>query len=86
VRAESQPAAAASDAANVTIVRRFLDDVVNGGKIELLDGLWSHDLVWHGGSLGEVHGIDAFRKMLAQAVTGAFTGMKLTVHDIVASK
>jgi len=71
--------------ADVAVVRRFLDEVVNGGRIDLIDQLWAPNLRWHGGSLGEVHGLAAFKTRLAAAAQGAFSGMHLQVHDIFAA-
>lgn len=36
-----------------TVVRGFLDDVVNGGHTDGLDRYRVHDASWHGGSMGE---------------------------------
>ncbi|MEP8849158.1 hypothetical protein ABKU49_05455 [Enterobacter hormaechei] len=47
---------AEKDSANVEIVRQSLELVVNKGVIWLINKLWSHDLVWHGTSLGEIGG------------------------------
>ena len=67
----------------VDVVRRFLDQVVNGGDLTALDDLWAADLVWHGGSLGEYHGIEQFRENMAANAAGAFTGMHLHIDEIV---
>lgn len=72
--------------ANVAIVKRFLDEVVNGGHLELVDQLWAADLRWHGGSLGEVHGIDDYKAGLRAAVGGTFSSMRLDIKDIVAAE
>jgi predicted ester cyclase len=66
------------------VVRRFLDEVVNGGRHELIDELWATDLTWRGGSLGEIHGIGAYKDFMAANATGAFTGMHLVIQDVVA--
>jgi predicted ester cyclase len=68
---------------NGTIVRRFLDEVVNGGSLDLVDELWAPDLAWYGGSLGEIHGIDDYRRILHADAGVAFTGMHLTVHELI---
>jgi predicted ester cyclase len=69
---------------NIAIVRRFLDEVLNGGRRELIPELWASDLVWHGGSLGTVNGIDAYTQML-DASAESFRGMHLIVDDILAA-
>jgi predicted ester cyclase len=71
--------------AEVAIVRRFIDEVINGGQLDLVDALWSEDLAWHGGSLGEIHGLASYKAFLRAAAEGAFSGMHLTVHDVVAA-
>lgn len=68
---------------NETVVRRFLDEVVNGGRLDLVGELWADDLAWYGGSLGEIHGIDAYRQMLHADAGLAFTGMRLTIHEVI---
>jgi limonene-1,2-epoxide hydrolase len=67
------------------VVRRFLEEVVNGGRHESIDDLWSADLVWRGGSLGEIHGIEDYKAMMSVSAAGAFSAMHLSIHDIVAS-
>jgi predicted ester cyclase len=67
----------------VAVVGRFIDEVINGGDAAALPELWAEGLVWHGGSLGEIHGLDAYREMFEAAASGAFTGMRLDVDDIV---
>ena len=69
---------------NIAIVRRFVDEVVNKGDLDLIDELWAEDLDWRGGSLGEVRGIAAYRDMLAAAAGTAFTGMRLNIEQIIA--
>ena len=71
--------------AAVGVVRRFLDEVLNHGRHELIDELWAPDLVWHGGSLGEIHGIEDYRRMLAVNAAGAFSNLHLNVHDVIAA-
>jgi len=67
----------------VGVVRRFLDEVVNRGNLEAIDELWAEDLAWHGGSLGDVYGLTALKAQMAASASGAFTGMHLTVNEIV---
>jgi predicted ester cyclase len=68
-----------------TVVRRFLEEVINGGNVNLVDSFWAPDLIWYGGSMGELHGIEAYQQMLVAATKSAFTGMHLTIHDVIAS-
>jgi hypothetical protein len=81
-RCEGAPPMTASttnDGAEVAVVRRFIDEVINGGQLDLVDELWSKDLDWHGGSLGEIHGLASYKAFLRAAAEGAFSGMHLTV-------
>jgi steroid delta-isomerase-like uncharacterized protein len=68
----------------VAVVRRFLDEVVNGGDLDAIDQLWAEDLHWHGGSLGEIHGLDAYKRFMAANAAGAFTDMHLHEQDVIA--
>src|SRR5258708_14420826 len=74
-----------AEGAEVAVVRRFRDEVINGGQLDLIDELWSKDLGWHGGSLGEIHGLASYKAFLRAAAEGAFSGMHLMVHDVVAA-
>ena len=60
--------------AEVVVVRRFIDEVINGRQLDLVDELWSKDLVWHGGSLGEIHGLASYKAFLRAAADGALAG------------
>ena len=68
----------------VATVRRFLDDVVNGGRLDAIDELCAPELTWHGGSLGTFHSRAEWKASVMAEATAAFTGMHLTVEDIVA--
>lgn len=71
------------NASNESVVRRFLDEVVNGGRAELIGELWAQDMAWHGGSLGDVRGIDAYQAMFSADASAAFAGMHLTIHEVI---
>ncbi|WP_416960158.1 ester cyclase [Streptomyces sp. Agncl-13] len=62
---------------NITVVRGFIDTVLNGGDVSGLERYWTEDMVWRGGSLGEYHGLADFRKFAEANAAGAFTGMHL---------
>jgi monoterpene epsilon-lactone hydrolase len=70
---------------NVSIVRQFLEEVVNGGKFDLVDQLWTPDMIWHGGSMGTIYGLAEYKKILTGNVSGAFTNMHLRIGDVIAS-
>jgi predicted ester cyclase len=69
---------------NKAVVMRFVSEVINNKNFELIDDLWSETMVWHGGSLGEVYGIDNYKKMISAAAKGAFSNMLLQVKDVIA--
>ena len=69
---------------NVTVVRRFIDGWVNGGDLDVIDETWSEDISWQGGSLGSYHGRDAFKEFTKANAAGAFTGMHLEIHELIA--
>ncbi|MGV9366883.1 SDR family NAD(P)-dependent oxidoreductase [Amycolatopsis sp. NPDC003731] len=66
-----------------SIVRRFIDEVINGGNHNVLGEIWSDDLEWHGGSLGDIHGLAAYKAFAAANGAGAFSGMHLDVKEII---
>ncbi|MFJ2650510.1 ester cyclase [Streptomyces sp. NPDC087420] len=61
------------------IVHRFIEECVNGGDLDVVDDLWAEDMIWRGGSLGEIHGRAPYKEMLAANVGRAFTGMHLEI-------
>ncbi|MFF2522968.1 ester cyclase [Streptomyces liangshanensis] len=69
---------------NTAVVRRFYDEVVNGGDVTPVDELMTPDYTMHGGSLGEIVGLPAFKAFFAANGQGAFTGMRLEVRRIIA--
>ncbi|MEW2576328.1 SDR family NAD(P)-dependent oxidoreductase [Streptomyces syringium] len=66
------------------VVRRHLDEVVNGGDVGLVDELWAEDLHCHGGILGECHGLAEWKGFMA-VNRGALADLRLDVKDVVAS-
>lgn len=85
-QAEDRQAATSAEAraANIAVVTTFLEEVVNRGRFELVDQLWAPDMVWRGGSQGEVHGRETYRRMLEASVGGSFTRMRLEIKDVIA--
>jgi predicted ester cyclase len=65
------------------VVRRFIDEVVNGGDLGAVDEIWAPDLIWHGGSMGDVRGMAAFQQHLKANASGAFTAMRLQIDDLI---
>lgn len=68
---------------NKSIVQKFIDEVINKGSIDLVDELWASDLIWHGGSMGDVYGIENYKRMLTNASKGSFVNMKLEIKEIL---
>jgi epsilon-lactone hydrolase len=72
-------------AGNVAVVKEFLEQVVNGSRFDLISKLWTPDMTWHGGSMGDIHGLADYQKALQASVNGSFTNMHLNIKSIVAS-
>ena len=69
----------------VAVVRRYLDEVVNGGSLDALREVWAPDGQWHGGSMGDRHGLAEMIAFASGGGAGAFSEMHLTVHDLVSA-
>lgn len=69
---------------NTATVRRFLDEVVTGGRLELIDELWTPDMSWHNGG-HHVRGRENYKRMMEEVVGKAFVEMRLDIKDIVAA-
>lgn len=68
---------------NKALVLRFVNEVINRKHFELIDELWSQNMVWHGGSAGDVYGIENYKNMLIGAAGRSFSNMLLQVKDII---
>jgi predicted ester cyclase len=75
---------AESEDANIAVVRHFIDGAVNAGDTSVIAETWDEEMTWNGGSLGTFRGRDAYTAFMRANVTGAFEGMHLTIHDVVA--
>ena len=67
------------------VVRGFIDETVNGGDVDAINQTWAKDMTWNGGSLGTVEGREAFRAFFAANAAGAFAGMHLGIHEVIAT-
>jgi predicted ester cyclase len=74
-----------NEATNIAIVRRFIDQAVNGCHPSVIDETWSDDLIWHGGSLGTFEGKAAFKEAFTANATSAWSNMHLKIHEIIAT-
>lgn len=81
--AAAAAAPATTSADPVVVVRRYLDEVVNAGKLDALPQLWATDGQWHGGSMGDLDGLDAVTSFAAGDGASAFSDMHLTIDDII---
>jgi steroid delta-isomerase-like uncharacterized protein len=72
----------ASEAANIEIIRKLYDQVLNQNKPELLPALLSEDIVLH--TATEERGIAAYQA-LTDRLRVAFAEMHFTIHDLIAS-
>jgi steroid delta-isomerase-like uncharacterized protein len=70
-----------SPEANVALVRRLIDEVWNGGKLDAADGLIASDYVRNAPNAAP--GLDAFKQFVT-AIRTAFTDGGLVVEDIFA--
>jgi steroid delta-isomerase-like uncharacterized protein len=68
-----------SSTQNVTIARRFVEEVFNARKTEMAKNFVSPDIIYHGMS-EEVNGLEEFKKWVAEDLS-AFPDMKVTVLD-----
>jgi steroid delta-isomerase-like uncharacterized protein len=66
---------------NKEVVRRFLDEVINGRRFDLLPELFAEDFVWHGGSFGETRGLEEFGAVV-KPFYDAFPDLRMTVDDV----
>ena len=64
------------------VVRRFLDEVITEGNADALNEVMSEDLVWHGGSFGEIRGLDEFKQFIGQFLD-AFPNLGVTIDDVI---
>jgi steroid delta-isomerase-like uncharacterized protein len=54
---------------NKQIVRRVYEEIIDANNIDAIDGLFAPDVVIHDTFMGERHGIDAYRQLVAFFLT-----------------
>jgi steroid delta-isomerase-like uncharacterized protein len=64
------------------VVRRFLDEVITQGNADALNELMAQDVVWHGGSFGEIRGLNEFTRFIGQFLS-AFPDLRVSVEDVI---
>jgi predicted ester cyclase len=57
-------------AVTTALIRRFIEEVLNKGKLEVLDEIWARDGVFAGTLVPEVRGSEAVKQVLAAIKTG----------------
>ena len=68
----------------VSVARAYVDQVFNGRDAERAREFFTQDVVWHGGALGTVSGVDTIVPILGGFI-GALTEIQSEVQDVIAS-
>ncbi len=72
-----------SGEANKAIIRRYFDEVWNGGNLDLIDQFFAPDYVNHSPSPGQGQGSAALKALIAM-FRGAAPDLRITVDDLLA--
>ena len=73
-----------STESNKAIVRRYVQEVVNEGKIELIDSIFAKELAFHLPNFkGPLRGREIFRQLIGQTRI-VFPDMHMEIEDILA--
>jgi steroid delta-isomerase-like uncharacterized protein len=64
------------------VIRRFID-ALNRRDFDTVDEVLSDDLVFHGGSFGEITGREPFKEFAGPFFVG-FPDLQLKLHDVIA--
>ena len=64
------------------VVRRFID-ALNRRDFDVVDEVLDDDLVFHGGSFGDINGREPFKEFAAPFFV-AFPDLRLELHDLIA--
>ena len=68
----------------VAVAREFFADVFNGRDAERARDYFTTDIVWHGGALGTVTGVDTIVPILSGFI-GALEDIEAVEQDVIAS-
>lgn len=68
---------------NKAVVQRFIEDVLNHQNPAAASHSCARNYIWHGGSLGDAHGLPAYQHVLA-AFLHAFPDLHLEILDKIA--
>jgi len=69
---------------NVALVRRFVDEVINGGHLDLVDEFFAPDFVNHSPNFGSAPDREGLKQLLG-ALRAAFPDAVMRVEDVVAA-
>lgn len=83
VRSDAQGASPAEPSAQQKLVLSYFHDVLDGGKIDLVDSMFQSDCELHFGS-SDVKGLAGVHAMVERIKT-TYSSMKTEVHDIFES-
>jgi steroid delta-isomerase-like uncharacterized protein len=84
---EATPAAecpAATPEENLAVVRRFFEDGVNAGNLDVFDEVVTPDVVYAGATVSDESGLEALKRIYGEALTG-FPGIQYGFLTSVAS-
>jgi steroid delta-isomerase-like uncharacterized protein len=68
----------------VAVARAYVDEVFNGRDAERAREFFTPDVVWHGGALGTISGVDNLVPVLDGFIS-ALTDIQSEVQDVIAS-
>jgi steroid delta-isomerase-like uncharacterized protein len=75
--------AATTPGENLTVVRSFFEEGVNGADLAIFDRVAAPDVVYHGATVGDESGLEALKRIYGEALTG-FPGIQYTLLTSVA--
>ncbi|MFT4040806.1 MAG: ester cyclase family protein [Thermomicrobiales bacterium] len=81
-RADDCPATTPEE--NVALVRRFFEDGVNRGDLDVFDTVVAPDIVYNGATVSDESGLDALKRIYGEALTG-FPGIQYALQTSVSS-
>jgi len=71
-------------AENKSVVRRYFEQVIDGGRIELLDELAAADCIIHRPeAAGPIRGVAAFKQAVGK-ILAVYSEFHTTIHDMIA--
>jgi steroid delta-isomerase-like uncharacterized protein len=68
--------------AQKAVIRRFFEEVINKRDVSAVGNVFAEDLVWHGESMGEIRGLEAYKRFAAQFYT-AFPDLEGRIEDLL---